>query len=730
MNKKLMNIVLFGFFLLWGISFIQAKAYKKFKNIMPDEKEVFEEREQRSGFDFSAMDKIWEITSILEQDEEPSEDMWNSLIRTPGYAALISHERYYGMDFLKRNFRLVFKPSMAEELKKAKNNRSVQHFLDLKEKEAEIKNFQQQIQNPSVQAEALELLNPWFPAGTLDDREQIPASFIIFARDARGGYGRLIFDIIYALEMGEEFVPLFAHEAFHYLRGKSMTYDEGDILLPHQYILMAVDMIQNEGMADQIDKTASLFEGGSRFESSYAQRYRENLMETPRILWTLDANLFRLTEDNPRYSEIGRTMISAVPMSGHPTGYFMTRAILERLGKEELVRTFNNPFAFFYLYNSAALKDDGLPRLSNGAILGLYEMEKIYVQVPETKLAAAALVSGFDFSGVEYFRNISAVLMQDEEPESELWDRFFRNPGYRALFAHETSYSREKISEFISLVFKPSREAELEAALTAGRSYSLNHFIQHKKEMETVSNAVKQYRDGKFFNQAVNCVKTLLPPKTNEDISTPLVSFIYFSDDLRFGYPVMVVDPMYLVGEPDSFSYYLKLYLIWVSADRVQPFNDDRLTQREHAFIDGFKRIQQFGFCDLLSFDDGSLEKMNVFSRYENALSEVPQFIRELDVLLTRAADDPEVWKEFSTAINKFFSRPGCPVGYIMAKTIEDVYGRRALAECLGNPFAFILLYHKSALRKGDLPVFCSESLNYISQLESECCRIDQTGIN
>ena len=191
----------------------------------------------------------------------------------------------------------------------------------------------------------------------------------------------------------------------------------------------------------------------------------------------------------------------------------------------------------------------------------------------------------------------------------------------------------------------------------------------------------------------------------------------------------MLVDPVYLVGEPESFSYYLKLYLIWVWADRFQPFNEADLTQRKYAFIDGLKRIQQFGFCDLLSFEDGSLENIDVYSRYENALSEVPQFIRELDVLLTRAANDAEVWKEFSTAVNKFFTRPGCPMGYIMAKTIEDIFGHEALAECFGNPFAFIRLYQRAASKKGNLPVFSSESLNYITQLESECCRIDQSGL-
>jgi hypothetical protein len=601
---------------------------------IPEGERISEETAQADGFDFSAMDKIWEIISILERDEEPPDNAWVDLTRTPGYAALILHEKYYGLDFLKRNLRLVFKPSLHEELEKDSQNRSVRHFLDLKEREAEIKAFQVRLQNPSAKAEPLKLLKPWFPAGTLDGQGSVPASFIVFDDDARGGYGRLIFDIIYALEEGEEFIPLFAHEAFHYIRGKSMAYDEGNMLLLHQNILWSIDMIQNEGIADQIDKVATLFEGGSRFESSYARRYRENLAESPRILSTLDDLLCRLADDNPDYDKIGRDMRKAVPMSGHPTGYFMTRTILERLGNEELVRTFNNPFAFFYLYNAAAIKDTGLPRLSNGAILGLHELEKMYILRPETRLATAAMVSDVDLSAVEGFRKIIEILERDEDPSSVLWDHFFRNPGYRVLFVHEPYYSRERIVDLITLVFKPSRDAELKRELEGGGPYGLSHFVRHKKDRASVFEAVERLREGRLFRKTVD--------------------------------------------------------------------------------------------CDLLAFEDGSLTKMGIYPRYEKAQSEVSQLIKGMDGILARAADTPDAWKEFSIVVNKFFTRPGCPAGYLMSRAIEEIFGRPALVECTGNPLAFIHLYQKAALKQGNLPVFSAESMKYISSLESECFNEDR----
>ena len=709
------------FFFLTGISHIQAEGSGSAQIAIPVHKENIETTVHTSCFDFSAMDKIWGIISILERDEEPSEDAWTALIRTPGYAALISHEHHYGLDFLKRNLRLIFKPSRAEELKKVAHDGSVGHFIGLKEKRAALKDFQVRLQNPSVQAKAMELLEPWFPSGSLDDKGKVPASFIVFDKDARGGYGLLIFDILYALDQGEEFIPLFAHEAFHYYRDKSLAYDDGNVLMPHQYILMSIDMIQNEGIADQIDKPGSLFKGGSRFESSYARRYRDNMAETPHILGALDDELCQLMGSNPDYHEIGRNMISAIPMSGHPTGYFMTQAILKTLGTRELTRTFNNPFAFFYLYNTAATKDKSLPRLSNAAILGLHKLEKKYVSLPEKKLAATAMDSGIDLSALEDFRRIVALLEKDKTPQSMLWDKFFRNPGYRALFVNETSYSREKILDLITLVFKPSREADLNRALEEGGSYSLNHFIRHKKEMKAVLKAIEQVKDGQIFKKTFDRVKTLWPQQLKQDIFHPSLSFVYFANDLRYGYPVMVVDPMWLVNSPKSFSYYLKLYLLWTSANRVRPFNEENLSQRQYVFLDGLDRIQRFGLCDLLAFEDGSLEKMKVFARYETNLSEVAHFIEEMDEVLAHASGSPDIWKQFPVTVNKFITRPGCPLGYVMARTILDILGREALAESTGDPIAFTRLYQKSALKKGGLPVFSSESMKYISLLESKC---------
>jgi len=76
---------------------------------------------------------------------------------------------------------------------------------------------------------------------------------------------------------------------------------------------------------------------------------------------------------------MGAKLKSAVPLSGHPTGYFMAETIVRELGKAALIRTVSNPFAFFALYSEAAWKSIGnAPPLSEKALELLRSLESRY----------------------------------------------------------------------------------------------------------------------------------------------------------------------------------------------------------------------------------------------------------------------------------------------------------------------------------------------------------------
>jgi hypothetical protein len=672
------------------------------------------------NFDFSAIDRLWKIVSVLENDREPSEEDWDALVRTPGYAALIAHERGYGLDFLKRNLRFVFKPSLAGDLEKAPRSSGLRHFLDLKAKKTALLEFQAKIHNPKVWAEALGLLKAWLPEKSVESLNAPAVTFVVFSKDARGGYGPLIFDLLYAFEQGDDFKSLFAHEAFHYYRRELSAYDEGNVRLAHERILLALNWIQDEGLADQIDKPGSIFEGGPRADSDYAREYRKNMADSPRILGTIDRLLCRLEESPADAYRIGSEMRAAVPQSGHPTGYYMTRAILENGGKAELVRTYNNPFAFFYLYNAAALRKPDLPRLSNGAVAVLRKLEKLLVPSPEDNLARAALAHGVDVSAVALFGKITSLLAGNEEPDPLLWERFFDNPGYRAYFSHEGD-SRARLKEAMSLAFSPSRAAELKQALERGGSGTLQYVLNHKKNLDDIAKSCDQFRDGGAFEKSLGQIRPFLPGNADDILAGASAAVIYLGNvDLRYGYGILLIDPLEIRTSPDSLSYFIRLYGLWRFKDQIRPYDQAMLTRRQSTFLDAWEEIQHRGLADLISRQSGDKESPEYLKRYDLRLKDVPRLLGETERILGRAATDPSAWREFEILQRDFYVYPGSPVGYFRATTALEVLGREALAETTGRPVTFLRLYRKAALKKGGLPAFSDESLDFLSRLENE----------
>jgi ubiquinone/menaquinone biosynthesis C-methylase UbiE len=66
-----------------------------------------------------------------------------------------------------------------------------------------------------------------------------------------------------------------------------------------------------------------------------------------------------------------------------------------------------------------------------------------------------------DFSGVERFLALTAILERDQEPSIEQWDRLFSTPGYAVLLKRE--FRRDFFAGRFRLAFMPSKKTELEA---------------------------------------------------------------------------------------------------------------------------------------------------------------------------------------------------------------------------------------------------------------------------
>ncbi|MDX1702461.1 MAG: hypothetical protein R3250_17665, partial [Melioribacteraceae bacterium] len=97
---------------------------------------------RNQNFEYSGIDKFWQIVKVLEANLEPSHKEWNDLFSTPGYKILTRNE--FSRSFFEENFRLVFKPNLRKELEKALNSKKnihhLGHYIKIRDNKSLIKN--------------------------------------------------------------------------------------------------------------------------------------------------------------------------------------------------------------------------------------------------------------------------------------------------------------------------------------------------------------------------------------------------------------------------------------------------------------------------------------------------------------------------------------------------------------------------------------------------------------
>lgn len=327
------------------------------------------------AIDLGAIELFWQIVDLLSQDEEPSPELWEALFATPGYSALTQSE--FEPSFFHESFRLAYMPSLNDSFSRAleeeKNHRRLRHYRKVVERRAELETFSENLKHSNRMTEFSRLAAEWLPRPSPD--KPAPLAVVVFDMDARG-YDPIVIDLLAAKELDLD--SFLAHEAHHWYRNDRATidWDDGE---PHEAdLLWTLYQVQGEGIADQIDKRPWI-EGEvppPAVREDYTRSYFDALAATPSTIRALDSLLvaFDAATEIDEQATIGARVAELVPMSGHPTGYYMARTILETLGRERLVTDIANPVAFFLTYDEAA-RASGRQGFSPEALSVLTELE-------------------------------------------------------------------------------------------------------------------------------------------------------------------------------------------------------------------------------------------------------------------------------------------------------------------------------------------------------------------
>jgi hypothetical protein len=336
---------------------------------------------QNPSFDFSGITAFWDVVDTLLQDRSPSSEQWDRIFETPGYAALTASE--FDPEFFKEQFALAYQPSREAErvaaLDSATSTRFLRHYRRVGDARSQLEEQAGLLRRTPLCNDALTRSRAFLPEPQYT--ECPPVSFVIFANDGRG-YDPIVVDLLASISW--DIGPFLAHEFHHWIRNRQLAFDWSAVAAEDRDLLWVLDQLQAEGIADHIDKAAWMEDEAAipTGRASYAAEYRRHVLDAAALLGTVDSLLCELSDSGADRLAAGARLRSMIPQSGHPTGFYMARTILETLGREALVQELGNPFNFVVRYQEATTRREGRPGFSSCATIALDTLRHRYERRP------------------------------------------------------------------------------------------------------------------------------------------------------------------------------------------------------------------------------------------------------------------------------------------------------------------------------------------------------------
>jgi len=316
-----------------------------------------------------AVTKYWELTDSLKHNKPITDEQWEHFINIEGNKTYASSEfdsvrliRY------RKAIEIVYMPandSLLQARLKAKDWYCIL-AKRYKDEEEQLKVYLANItENPDYFNQAYQYVYEYLPKKSQHRVKDVKLYYNCLSNDAISYPNGLFFSLLSVIDNSKTKTgTLEAHELHHRLREEidiSKNQDAKDAGL-----LWAVHNIPNEGIADMIDKTWEKPED-----------IKEWLIDpAPATIKSLDSciMMLALNKDNLQTERYYRTLLKRT--TGHMPGFYMAQIIVKNGYKQQMIDGSDNPFAFFYLYNKAAVKDAAHPPMFSAksiAYLGLLE---------------------------------------------------------------------------------------------------------------------------------------------------------------------------------------------------------------------------------------------------------------------------------------------------------------------------------------------------------------------
>ena len=327
-----------------------------------------------------AVTRYWEITDGLRQNRPLTDQMWQDFLAIPGNQLYV-RGIYAPTDLVRyrKAIEVVYMPRY-DSLRQAKLKAKVWYYLmvnDYREREAEYRSYVASLTKTGVAVDLMyQYAYPQLPPANHTRVSNLKIYYEALGNDATSQAEGIIYSLRAVLDANEVKRGLLeGHEMYHQLQPGR---DFGPVTADDQGLLEIMSSMQNEGIADQIDKPLTMaLPDDPRGIRDWA------IAPAPRFIHCLDSAIQAHARGGAAASGRWYRQLSN-GSNGHLPGFFMSSAIVRNGYGRQMIAQSDNPFAFVFLYQKAACKAKGptpLPRFSKASIRHLRALERHYLRL-------------------------------------------------------------------------------------------------------------------------------------------------------------------------------------------------------------------------------------------------------------------------------------------------------------------------------------------------------------
>ena len=307
--------------------------------------------------DLSSVDEFFKITDKLKNEEEISDNDWNNFEKSKAYAIFTNK---YVIDIAKSSIQNVFG---SYNINTDNSNNLLKtlvlaNYEEINYNYSSLKTFRDNYDFESLIYNAKSRLQSFLMCELDSSVEWKPVYFLFLNKDGQDRDSAIVIDLNQIYKMTEQQrIDFIAHEFFHVYRSHFENHDFNYA----NDIYFALDMIANEGIADQIDKYNMDYEqyystviGSQELKDEFINLY-ENAEKDIEYLQDIIVQYSKNQIDKETCID---KLLEIYKYNGHALGFYMSNQIIMAGLKDEMIKEFHNPYEFFRLYSLTLPKDE------------------------------------------------------------------------------------------------------------------------------------------------------------------------------------------------------------------------------------------------------------------------------------------------------------------------------------------------------------------------------------